>query len=37
VRAYGTPVEPGTKLVEGPYVAETFEVTVEGAYVVVEV
>jgi 3-phenylpropionate/trans-cinnamate dioxygenase ferredoxin subunit len=30
-------VEPGTSLVEGPYVAETFKVDVEGDYVVVEV
>jgi 3-phenylpropionate/trans-cinnamate dioxygenase ferredoxin subunit len=37
VRSYNTSVEPGTRLVEGPYVAETFEVSVEGEYVVVEV
>ena len=30
-------VEPGARLVEGPYVAETFAVSVEGEYVVVEV
>lgn len=30
-------VEPGTALVEGPYVAETFKVEIEDAYVVVEV
>ena len=29
-------VEPGAKLVEGPYVAETFPVAVEDAYIVVE-
>ena len=34
VRAYPVTVEPGTALVKGPYVAETFEVTAEGAYVV---
>lgn len=36
VRAYDVSVEPGTKLAEGPYVAETFEVTVEGDYLVVD-
>lgn len=34
---FAVTVEPGAKLVEGPYVAETFPVTVEDAYVVVEV
>ena len=29
-------VEPGAKLVEGPYVAETFPVAVEDDYIVVE-
>ena len=29
--------EAGATLVKGPYVAETFPVTVEGSYVVVEV
>lgn len=29
-------VEPGTSLVEGPYVAETYKVAVEDDYVVVE-
>ena len=29
-------VEPGARLVEGPYKAETFPVSVEGKYVVVE-
>ena len=33
---YAVSVEPGAKLVEGPYVAETFPVTVEDEYVVVE-
>jgi 3-phenylpropionate/trans-cinnamate dioxygenase ferredoxin subunit len=33
---YAVSVEPGARLVEGPYVAETFPVTVEGRYVVVE-
>jgi nitrite reductase/ring-hydroxylating ferredoxin subunit len=33
---YAVSVEAGTRLVEGPYVAETFPVTVEDAYVVVE-
>ena len=30
-------VEPGAELVKGPYVAETFPVTVEEQYVVIEV
>lgn len=34
---FAVTVEPGAKLVEGPYVAETFPVTVEDAYIVVEV
>ena len=34
---YDVKVEPGATLVEGPYVAETFKVDVEGDYVVVEV
>ena len=33
---YAVTVEPGAKLVEGPYVAETFAVAVEDDYVVVE-
>ena len=33
---YAVSVEPGTKLVEGPYVAETFPVAIEDEYVVVE-
>jgi len=36
VRHYPVSVEPGTRLVEGPYVAETFSVTVENDYVVLE-
>lgn len=36
VRRFGVSVEPGESLVKGPYVAETFEVTVEGAYLVIE-
>jgi 3-phenylpropionate/trans-cinnamate dioxygenase ferredoxin subunit len=35
-RQYAVSVEPGAKLVEGPYKAETFPVTVENDYVVVE-
>jgi 3-phenylpropionate/trans-cinnamate dioxygenase ferredoxin subunit len=34
---YAVSVEPGAKLTEGPYAAETFAVTVEDTYVVVEV
>ena len=36
-RNYAVSVEPGARVVEGPYVAETFPVTVENDYVVVEV
>jgi len=36
VRNYNVKVEPGAALVEGPYVAETFPVTVENDYVIVE-
>jgi nitrite reductase/ring-hydroxylating ferredoxin subunit len=35
-RNYAVSVEPGARVVEGPYVAETFPVTVENDYVVVE-
>jgi len=37
VRTYEAAAAPGAALVEGPYVAETFKVTVERDYVVVEV
>ena len=37
VKNYAVSVEPGTRLVEGPYAAETFPVSVEGEYVVIEV
>jgi nitrite reductase/ring-hydroxylating ferredoxin subunit len=36
VRNYEATTMPGTELVAGPYTAETFEVTVEDDYVVVE-
>ena len=36
VRQFGVKVEPGETLVKGPYVAETFAVSTEGEYVVVE-
>ena len=36
VRHYAVSVQPGTRLVAGPYVAETVPVTVEGDYVVIE-
>jgi 3-phenylpropionate/trans-cinnamate dioxygenase ferredoxin subunit len=36
-KAYEVAIEPGRQLVEGPYVAETFAVTVEESYVVVDV
>jgi len=37
VRRFEVGVEPGARLVEGPYVAETFPVSVEDAYLVVTV
>jgi nitrite reductase/ring-hydroxylating ferredoxin subunit len=37
VKNFPVSVEPGARLVEGPYVAETFRVSVEANYVVVEV
>jgi nitrite reductase/ring-hydroxylating ferredoxin subunit len=37
VRAYPVTVEPGETLVRGPFVAETFAVSVEQDYIVVEV
>jgi 3-phenylpropionate/trans-cinnamate dioxygenase ferredoxin subunit len=36
VRAYATAVEDGATLVKGPYVAETFDVSVDGRYVLIE-
>ena len=36
VRSYPSNVEPGASVVEDPYVAERFEVTVDEAYVVIE-
>jgi len=33
---YAISVEPGTTLEEGPYTAETFAITVEDTYVVIE-
>jgi 3-phenylpropionate/trans-cinnamate dioxygenase ferredoxin subunit len=36
VKQYAVAVEPGTEVLKGPYVAETFPVTVEGEYVIVE-
>ena len=35
-KSYNVAVESGSKLVEGPYVAEVFHVTVEEDYVVLE-
>ena len=37
VRAYQTGVASGSALEEGPYVAETFQVSIEENYVVVEI
>jgi nitrite reductase/ring-hydroxylating ferredoxin subunit len=36
-RQFQVTIEPGEKLVKGPYVAETFPVSVEEEYLVVEV
>jgi 3-phenylpropionate/trans-cinnamate dioxygenase ferredoxin subunit len=36
-RAYKATIEPGSELVKGPYVAETFPVQVEENYIVVDV
>jgi 3-phenylpropionate/trans-cinnamate dioxygenase ferredoxin subunit len=36
-RQFQVTVEPGAALVKGPYVAETFAVSVEEDYLVVEV
>jgi 3-phenylpropionate/trans-cinnamate dioxygenase ferredoxin subunit len=35
-RRFGVSVEKGARLIEGPYVAETFKVSVENDYIVVE-
>jgi 3-phenylpropionate/trans-cinnamate dioxygenase ferredoxin subunit len=35
-KSYPSSVQPGGRVVEGPYVAETFEVAVEQDYVVIE-
>lgn len=37
VKTYAARIEPGEELVKGPYVVDTFPVTVEEDYVVVEV
>ena len=37
VKQYAVAVEPGAEVLKGPYVAETFPVTVDGDYVIVEV
>ena len=37
VKAYQVTVEPGERLAKGPYVAETFTVQLEQAYIVIEV
>jgi nitrite reductase/ring-hydroxylating ferredoxin subunit len=37
VKNYAVELQPGARVVEGPYVAETVPVTVEEQYVVVEV
>jgi nitrite reductase/ring-hydroxylating ferredoxin subunit len=35
-RSYKVTVEPGSALAKGPYVAESFSVTVEGEYLVID-
>lgn len=35
-KSYGVEVQPGEAVVKGPYVAETFPVTVEESYVIVD-
>jgi 3-phenylpropionate/trans-cinnamate dioxygenase ferredoxin subunit len=37
VKSYATSTEPGAKVLEGPYVAETFEVSIEDDYIVIEI
>ncbi len=37
VRAYEVVVEPGQRLVEGPYTAETYPVSLDENYIVVEI
>ena len=37
IRQFAVSVEPGAALVKGPYVAETFAVSIEENYIVVEV
>ncbi len=37
VKQYAVAVESGAELVKGPYIAETFPVTVEGNYVIVDI
>ena len=36
VKTYRTTVEPGAELLKGPFVVETFPVSVEDDYVVIE-
>ena len=36
VRSYAASVEPGHELVEGPYIAETFAISIEDDHVVIE-
>lgn len=36
-RSYAVTVEPGETLVKGPYTAETFPISVDGDYLVVEI
>jgi hypothetical protein len=37
IRSYPVEIEDGEALAKGPYVAETFPVTIEESYVLVEV
>jgi nitrite reductase/ring-hydroxylating ferredoxin subunit len=36
VKQYAVAIEPGAEILKGPYIAETFPVTVENDYVIVE-
>jgi 3-phenylpropionate/trans-cinnamate dioxygenase ferredoxin subunit len=37
IRQFKTAVEPGENLVKGPYIAETFQVSVDEKYIVIDV
>ena len=37
IKSFAVTIEPGERVVKGPYVAETFPVSIDGDYIVVEV